>query len=378
MTLRRRLALGAALAAVTLVVAWWVIASRRATAWYDGDRDTWFALAEGVSTIVLERGGDAGVSTGHALFDGEWDLVTCQMAVIGLSQVALRFPEAEPRFRPARDRCLDWLVSPEARAFGTRVWGRDGLDAPLGTPGHAYLGYVGLALGLDRLVRPEPRHAALHDLLAGLFLAAMDEPVPEFQTYPGQTYPPDLATVAASVAVHARSRGEPLPDALIDWTRRFEAVAVDPATGWIHQSIDPWDGRSVYGVRGSGTAFTATWMAWVDPAFAARLHAAHRDLGLRTLPGFGAMREVPPGASFYGDVDSGPVVFGVGVSATGFALASARATGDRVTHARLHRTAHLFGVPVRGGQRFATGLGIGNAILLAMLTAPLPGESAGR
>jgi len=61
----------------------------------------------------------------------------------------------------------------------------------------------------------------------------------------------------------------------------------------------------------------------------------------------------------------------VSVSATGFALAGARATGDRSLFTALYRTAALFGIPVdRGaGTRFATGGPLGNALLLAMLTA---------
>jgi hypothetical protein len=64
-------------------------------------------------------------------------------------------------------------------------------------------------------------------------------------------------------------------------------------------------------------------------------------------------------------------VLGVSVSATGFALASARLTHDRDALAALHRTATLFGVPVARGEstRFLSGGPLGNAILLAMMTA---------
>ncbi len=83
------------------------------------------------------------------------------------------------------------------------------------------------------------------------------------------------------------------------------------------------------------------------------------------------MREYPTGQAGWGDIDSGPVVFGVGISSTGFALAQARGSGDRTTYRQLFRTSWLFGAPIqtRNGRRYATGGAIGNAILLAMLTA---------
>ncbi|MBI2390441.1 MAG: hypothetical protein HYV09_12700 [Deltaproteobacteria bacterium] len=90
-----------------------------------------------------------------------------------------------------------------------------------------------------------------------------------------------------------------------------------------------------------------------------------------TFLGFSAIREYAEGHRGAGDVDSGPVVLGVSVAATGFALAPARAHGRRAEFERIFRTTALFGVPIdRGGRRrFLTGGAIGNALLLALLTS---------
>ncbi len=92
------------------------------------------------------------------------------------------------------------------------------------------------------------------------------------------------------------------------------------------------------------------------------------------------MREYARGTVGRGDVDSGPVVFGVSTSATGFALAGARLHGDRETYEALFRTASLCGAPLRGGgrHRFLVGGSLGNAILLAMMTAGPATELAER
>jgi hypothetical protein len=67
-------------------------------------------------------------------------------------------------------------------------------------------------------------------------------------------------------------------------------------------------------------------------------------------------------------------MFGVSVGATGFALGAARANADEDLFLRLYRTAHFFGTPVDGaGTRdFASGGALGDALLLAMLTARRP------
>jgi hypothetical protein len=104
---------------------------------------------------------------------------------------------------------------------------------------------------------------------------------------------------------------------------------------------------------------------------ALRLHRALASSGERTLFGFGAIREYALGFRGHGDVDAGPIVLGVSVGATGFALGSAAAQRDRQLFRELYRTLELFGVPVeRDGHRtFAVGGALGNALLLAMLSA---------
>lgn len=87
--------------------------------------------------------------------------------------------------------------------------------------------------------------------------------------------------------------------------------------------------------------------------------------------GFGTILEHAEGGAG-ADVDSGPVVAGFGVSATGFAIGASRAHGDRDAFAALYATAHLFGAPFdeNGRRTYATGGPLGDAILFAMLTAP--------
>lgn len=88
--------------------------------------------------------------------------------------------------------------------------------------------------------------------------------------------------------------------------------------------------------------------------------------------GFGAIREYPQGIEGNGDIDSGPVLFGFGFSATGFGIAAARVFGDDRLFARLYSSAILAGAPIHddGQLDFLTAGPLGNAILLAMFTAP--------
>jgi hypothetical protein len=130
------------------------------------------------------------------------------------------------------------------------------------------------------------------------------------------------------------------------------------------------DGRAHDAPRGSGTGLAAYFAGFADRSIA-ELLAEGLLRHEATFFGFGAIREYAVGHDGGGDVDSGPVLLGVSVAATGFALAPARAFGRREAFTRIYRTTDLFGLPVDGAgrARFAAGGPIGNALLLAMLTS---------
>jgi hypothetical protein len=137
------------------------------------------------------------------------------------------------------------------------------------------------------------------------------------------------------------------------------------------QAVSATNGAWRDAPRGSGTALGAYFLSFADPALSRALQRALR-LQLTAAPlGLGMVREYPAGRSGDGDIDSGPLLFGYSVSATGFSLGSARAAGDRQHFAEVFRTADLFGALRRTDETrsFAGGGPLDNAIMLAMLSA---------
>ncbi len=327
---------------------------------YEGDERTVLRHADTVADWAMERGGVAptGLSPDSALFQGEWDLGACQMTVLGLAQVIEQHPGHQERYLPAVRACGSWLASADSRDFGAQAWGGDELGA-------AYVGYSALALVRWSQVDPEfPVQAELDAMVAALALHLDEEPH-RWETYPGQTYPPDLAVCAAALA---QAGGH--EERLGAWLLRFRAESIDPETGLLIQSLSPMTGAAMGLPRASGTSFAVYFLSFADPQLSASLYRSLQGQQ-RHLGPFGGVREFPPGVQSLGDIDSGPVILGIGVSPTGFSLAGARLHRDRRAYVRNLRTARLFGVPVpsRGGRWYATGGGLGNAILLAMSTA---------
>ena len=336
---------------------------------------TWWAneaLPAAVARWVTDPPAAMDFATGDVRFDAEWRMGTWQMAALGYAGLIVAHPEARARWEGTLVRSVDLLLDPASRAFDTAAWGSDAfdhLDDP--APARAGLGYLALALGAERLVLPAGPHAAQHDRLCGSLLArvraAAGRPLP---TYPGEAYPVDEVMVLSALALWARSTEQPVDPAVAAGLARWEARSLT-ASGLVVQAVDPDTGAPRDAARGSGSALAAVALAWGDPARAARLGAAVRDQLGDAVLGFGVVREYPRGHGGAGDIDSGPLVGPWSISATGFGIGAARATGDRAWGRQLGATAWVWGLPTaRGG--YASGGALGTAILFAMAHTPMP------
>ena len=381
--LRHLVALTLAIVAIRLVPCWWC--SRVAPSWFRGDPDLQDSLARGVVRWIESDLGRQSFSTGNRKFDGEWLFGSQMMAGLGLAQIALARPERRAALLPAVQRCVERMISTRLRAFDREAWGNDPLQTlgiDRGADHAAYLGYLNLLLGLERELAPRGPHAALHDRVSRALASRLRRsPIGLLQSYPGEVYPVDNCAAAASIGLHARVSGTGEGEAaglLARWERRLRERYLQRGTGLLVQRVHAERGSSLDAPRGSGTALCAYFTAFALPGLSRDLHRAVRRHLAGGLLGFGMVREYPAGHGGAGDIDSGPVILGYGVSATGFALGPARIHGDDALFSGLLSTAVLFGAPLdRGdaGLEFVSGGPLGNAILLAMLTAR-PLESA--
>jgi hypothetical protein len=370
--LARLVAAALACLVARLAVPWWC--GRDGERWYDGDPELQRALA--AELVAFEQADDVGrvLAPPGDRFAGEWALVTHQMTALGLAQLCLAHPEWRPWLVPFVTIAATKSFLPEMRDFGTRAWsGEDAMTSLASDHGHAYLAYAALALGMARLLDPAfpPELAREHDaLIAAYERRLLASPTALIETYPGEAYPTDVAAVAAAIAVHGRATHATHDAVLRHWAEGVRAVQLDAASGLVVQRMDATTGAPHDAPRGSGTGLAAYFAGFADRDVAHLLATAVLRQQATHL-GFGGIREYGPGHDGAGDIDSGPVVLGVSVSATGFALASARAFRDHDAFVSIFRTVDLFGLPASDGerQRFAIGGPIGNALLLAMLTS---------
>ena len=104
----------------------------------------------------------------------------------------------------------------------------------------------------------------------------------------------------------------------------------------------------------------------VSPEFATDQYGRAREHLIRELFGFSAVREFPEGAEGQADIDSGPVIFGLGPSASGFAIPAAAVMQDVATAKSLLKASAVAGLPVLGsGELYYSAMPpVGQAVIL--------------
>ena len=346
--------------------------------WLKGDIQLQQSLARDVEQSI-DHGIKLGdFSTGSDQFNGEWLFGTYLMAGLGFGQIAVAHPETKENNVRLMSVCIDRLLTPEVRAFDRLMWNSDPIETLDGDEAHvAYLGYLNLLLSFHRWLDPHSSYARLNDKISYTLIRRMNANKHLLlESYPDEAYPMDNCAAIGSIGLWDRATGLNHAEFVDRWIKYCRLHYCDPKTKLFYQAVSPWNGCSVDNPRGSGSALGTYFISFADPVFAGELYGAIKKHLAGTFLGFGAVREYPHSIrDGKGDIDSGPIVFGYGLSATGFTIASSRIFGDAAYFRRLCGSAYLAGAPLQSGESltFVTGGPLGNAILLAMLTA-LPQE----
>ena len=327
-------------------------------------------------------------STGDALppavaemrqFNPEWDLMARMYFVLALANIALREPTAADTDVELMDRIIDRTLRAEATsgyAYFTLAYQARAPFVDSAQRSHFVDSEIALMLAARRAVREDARY---RDLLRER-VTEMEARMRRSPLWLAESYPDECWLFCNSVGLAAMRLSDKLDGtdhrAFFDeWIARAQAHLVDPASGLLIAYCRT-DGSVINGPEGSSLWMTIHCLELVQPAFAREQYArGRRQLG-RTFAGFGYAREWPAGTPNADDIDSGPVVPLLGVSAgsSGCALVAASSFGDREYFAALRATLDFAAFPIRenGGLRYGASNLVGDAVVLyASVLGPL-------
>jgi hypothetical protein len=298
-------------------------------------------------------------------------------ALVGLSsaELAIDLPPDSPERQPAVVRAWnawDAIQSDEGRRpFDV------GLDPPYGAFYAGWSTWLG-ALAV-RATPPQARSADREERVVAACASLADawraSPTPFLASYPHQAWPCDSAVAMAALAACERVVGESqrpqLQAVRLAWVAAV-GLRADPATGLLPHTADSTTGTPTSRPRGTSVALMARVLPEVDHSLARRHYEGLRSYFLTTRLGVPGVAEHLDGGG-YGDVDAGPLVAGVSLSASAVAAGAARRYGDDRLAAALLGVGDALGLPTtwRGQRRYLFGrLPVADGFAIWARTAP--------
>lgn len=305
---------------------------------------------------------------------GKVQVILPQFAVVALSHMACGFMNVAKVEPSEKDRLAALLQETVHRALSPQVSPyRRGVEevADLGSHG-LYLSHLNLILGCYRYVSGDTRYDALHHRIsAHLAAGSLADGDFHIRSYPNSAkWPADQTVTLCSLFLHDQIHGTDLSTPPIQgWRNYMHHYARDRATGLPYSSISPLPDAAI--ARGCALSWSALFMSQFAPDDAAELYQRYRAAYSRRILGCGGFREWPAGHDAGIDADSGPIVFGMGVSASGLGVGPARLFRDYDQYTGIMRAASVCGMPQVFGERREYRIApiLGEAILFHAVTA---------
>jgi hypothetical protein len=164
---------------------------------------------------------------------------------------------------------------------------------------------------------------------------------PYIESYNGMAWPADVMVCVAALAQHDALFPPVYTSIIQDWVRNVEG-RLDPS-GMLAHAWDPIRDMPRTSARGSSMALMNIFLPPIDSTLAKKQFKLFKQNFLSSRFGLPVVREHPIGTYGRGDIDSGPLIFGVGPAATIVGAGACRRNGDVAGALALESTVDAFG-----------------------------------
>jgi len=167
-------------------------------------------------------------------------------------------------------------------------------------------------------------------------------------SYRGHAWPADAFVCLASLSLHDKLFATQYSHAIADWV--FHAKANVDSVGLIPHAVYASSGRPLQSSRGSSLSLMLIFLKSIDKDFALQQFKLYQKYFVDTRLGLQGIREYRSGDYGIGDVDSGPVIFQMGASATIVGMGTNALYDEHKTSSTIRNSVEAFGLPIENSR----------------------------
>lgn len=137
---------------------------------------------------------------------------------------------------------------------------------------------------------------------------------PYLESYQGACWPADMIVAMASVSIYSQLNQGEYQTQINEWLKNVESLT--DKHGLIPHSCNCSNGKVREAARGSSQSLIQVFLTEIDPSYAQKKFKIYKELFVANRLGLPGIREYPIGSQGKGDIDSGPVIWGIGGAAS--------------------------------------------------------------
>jgi hypothetical protein len=311
--------------------------------------------------------------------NAEWDFMGRSFLVWSLANMGLREPAAKQVYLETMDQIIEEtlrLEKQEGMTFFLMSYAKT--KSYVAQPARSLFidGEIAFMLAARRTLEEKAEYQTLLAERVGVIADGLrNSEHCVLESYPNECWMFDHAVAMAAFRVADQLDGTDHSELIRAWLTMAKAKLIDPVSGLLISSFTA-DGQTLDGPEGSSIWMVVHCLQFVDEDFARDQYVrARKQLGEITC-GFGYAHEWPPTRHGPADVDSGPIIPVLDISAgsSGMAFIAASSFHDDSFTAALAATLDFAGFPSRrkGALKYCASNQVGDAaILYAATLGPL-------
>lgn len=171
----------------------------------------------------------------------------------------------------------------------------------------------------------------------------IEQKTPYLQSYENQCWPADMTVAIASISNHDKIFTPQYQEFISNWLMNVKQH-LDSKTHLIPHKVSFHTNIVLDGSRGSSTSLIIRLLSEIDPLFAKQQYEYYQQDFVTTTFGLPSVREFPKGENREEDIDSGPILFGVGFAATIVAIGTHATLEDSSLATKQDKAIELFGI----------------------------------
>ena len=251
----------------------------------------------------------------------------------GLVNYTIQKPAQQKEVIPLIEKAIEIAFNPDISPYQdikkVSDWGEEGL----------YLSHLNVILGYYQRLTSDRKYFHLNQTISQyLAQKILSEPYHNIRSYnkAKNRWPADNAVTLYSLYLfdqNNHTQTSQLP--ISKWLKYMETKGTEPTTKLHYSELTGIEKYSPY-PRGCALSWTIKYISDFAPEAAKELwhnYKQHFQKNFLIISGF---REYPEQINFAPDIDSGPIIIGIGAGATGLALNAAKSMGDYLTYYQIN------------------------------------------